>query len=192
MKSLFIYLGFLTLIFTLWFGTSTVHALVITNTPNSLSGVAEDEWDGIGKQILSTSDRNITLYWSGGGGDTETLNNLLKVFSQAKAQGKTITLKLTGLAGSAFAYGLCFADRVIGKDANLIVYHVEGKVMNFGKSKFEVRPDRSSSTIDHLINKCVSKGFLTTKDVDMMWEGYEVHKIRGMTSYLNDNRPSWR
>lgn len=113
------------------------------------------KWKRLEQRIDKDQDKTITLLWRGDGGDDEYGTKWAKWVNNSK---KDITYKVVGEAFSEHAMVICYTNRPVVYSGGVLIFH-PGKESPEGPY-IPVKEDRKAFA------PCVSKGYLTKKDVD--------------------------
>jgi hypothetical protein len=136
-------------------------------------------WTKLERQMLDSSSHEIVLDWHGNGGDVEIGKVFLEAVRKAQGQGKTVIFRLDGSSYSMHALAACYASR-IENQTDLLMFHseeVDGALV-----------PRSEATILPELQQCVSKGILTSSDIDKIYQKEEVWVRGSQKEYRPDSR----
>ncbi len=138
--------------------------LVIESVPVVLLPENSQEVEALIKQIRETPSKDIIIKWRGFGGAVILSLDVIRTFEDAQKDGKVITLDIISEADSAHAYISCFADKVVLRDGSSLMFHAPYSMDSNHNKVHEYEPS-SEAQFNLMLKHCVSKGFLTYKEI---------------------------
>jgi hypothetical protein len=115
-------------------------------------------WNKLSEDMLASNAKEITINWSGSGGETSEGEQFIRKMQDIQAQGKKIILAVRGVAYSMHAFAICFADSYTMAPQSSITFHAP-KALD-GSSL----PRAFLIQEEFFLSQCVSKGILTSNE----------------------------
>ncbi len=171
------------ILITLFLIPSILWAATFT-APTSFLEAEEPEWKHLAKEILSTPDKEIYIYWAGGGGYVDMMDDFVKAVVQSRQNGKRITLILTGRAVSAHAMVACYVDDVRAESTAVLIFHTIFYRMPLTGEKVYI--DRETK---FRMYTCLRNNILSISDINAI-----VNKHQRLEIYPDGRRillPDW-
>lgn len=145
-------------------------------TPN------ERDWQLVSKKIMTTSATKIYLYWAGDGGDVDMMLTFLHSIQVAQSLGKTVTLILVGDAYSCHAMVACYVNNIENNDKYFLMFHAIARGNTPSSYPEDVRLEKD------IFQLCITKGILTSEDIDKILKATEVYVYSNKKVYQFDTR----
>lgn len=181
MKKFFLLLGL--------FCNIQAHAFSST-VPDEFGIKQEGQWKQLGQEIISTPDKEITLFWQGYGGYVDIGQDFIQAMETAQAQGKHITFVLSNGSYSMHADVACYADTLIFSPGAFLMFHPAAA----GAADTPMTGLVDVKNMFVLVKPCLDSGVVTSEDVTKFatyWELY-VYKCTDGVSYCKSWKPDRR
>jgi hypothetical protein len=140
-------------------------------------------WNKLSEDMLASNAKEITINWSGSGGETSEGEQFIRKIQDVQAQGKKIILAVRGVAYSMHAFVICFADSYTMAPQSSITFHAPKA------SDGSSLPRAFLIQEEFFLTQCVSKGILTSNEATeiMINDKQVVIDSQGNRYVDNDN-----
>lgn len=157
---------------------------VTFTVPNTFEKEELSTWKNIGYFLTHSNYSKYTMRWGGFGGFVFAGKEFIQDIQQAQSQGKEIDILEVGDSYSMHSMVLCYADHVYDPDNFFRMFHAEGNTVN-GK---QYRSTKETTEMGAEFNTCVSKGLISSSQLDYLWQGNEVYLSNTNVWYFKDLR----
>ena len=139
------------------------------------------QWSYIVNTLNTTQSKTIIIYWEGYGGNISVGQYVSNAMDNARSRGVYLVVSVTGYSASMHALNACHGSKL---DLNgTLMFHI---------GAYNGVPDMTSSgrrTIERLMVACVSKGIISSYDIQQVQSGKEVYvHPGGSKTYKPDKR----
>lgn len=142
------------------------------------------KWKSIEYFLVHSKYKNYIFKWRGFGGLVSEGKIFISYIQEAQSQGKYIIIKEVGNSYSMHSLVLCYADKLINSDNYFRMFHAEGHI-DGGK---DTRRTKQSTEMSPEFNTCVSRGLISSAQLDKLWQGFEVYINNNNVWYFKDLR----
>lgn len=165
--------------------TTSYENTLYLSVPDEFENKNRGQWNTIEATLVNTNYSTYVLEWQGYGGLVQMGEEMISSITKAKAQGKTIVIRLKGDSYSMHAIVPCYAS-VIENRGNLLMYHPVSYTVN----KKTYRETNPTSRYTRMLNQCVAVGILSPSDPTTIWAGTEIWVRGSQKQYIPDTRPA--